>query len=164
MRSQTVAPSTRIRALPYFLAGVALLALGHGAMYLFLAGDARAELAALRAAHPTSNLESAPEAPPSPQAGAPEYSTWLRSYELWHASKSFAVNVRQEGLVSIAMLLSLLVGSGLLANALLMRPSAQRPASRRRAMPLGTHRSAPPLRAVPRAQPVSERLKLRKSA
>ncbi|MDF1701723.1 MAG: hypothetical protein P1V36_11260, partial [Planctomycetota bacterium] len=112
-------PSTARAAAPMLLLGLAILSVGHLVVYLCLAGDARSALSVLEAEHDVAALESARKPAPPPAAGTAEYSPWLRSYERWHAAGEYTVHARHEGLVRIGMILSFLIGLGLLGQGFL---------------------------------------------
>ena len=172
-----------VRALPMLLLGFVVLAVSHVAVYLVLAGDARTALEELEGTYEVAALESARRPGQAPPAGSAEYSPWLRSYEQWHAAGEYEVHARQEGLMRGGMILSFLIGLGLLVHGFFglartpRRRATDRPARARRgardtvrpvpaARPM---RAARPVRAVParpvRARPAAAQpRRLRKSA
>ena len=99
---------------------MALLALGigHVLLYFFLTGDARGALDDLEARYDGAALERIVPAGPAAMPGTPAYSTWLRSYELWHASKDYAMHGRHESLMRYGMLASFLIALGFLGSGL----------------------------------------------
>ncbi len=95
--------------------GFVILAAGHLLMYLLLTADARSGIADGESARSVAQLESAKDPGFAPEPGSEAYSVWLGSYETWWASKDYALHSRHESMVKIGMLLSFLVGLGLLA-------------------------------------------------
>jgi hypothetical protein len=136
--------------------GLVILAAGHLLLYVVLTADARSALASASEQHEPAQLVGAKDPGHPPQPGTEAYSTWLRSYELWFASKDYAVHGRHETLVKTGMILSFLIGLGLLGQGWMR-------ASRRQSAPQsgsGRARSRRPARVVPLrpvGQPVAAR-------
>ncbi len=136
--------------------GFVILAIGHAGLYLFLTGDARDGLARLETQHKVADLEGAKKPGPTPLAGSAEYSPWLRRYERWDAASEYTLHARHEGLVRTGMILSFLVGLGLLANGMFRtaKTPQRRSSDRRRSV---APRPAQPVRAAPaRATPAQK--------
>ncbi len=158
-----------VRALPTLLLGLAVLAVGHVAVYLVLSGEAREALDGLERRFELAELEGAQKPSMAPPAGSEDYSPWLRSYERWHASGEYGMHARQEGLVRGGMIVSFLIGLGLLGHGFygLMRTPRRRyldrPARERlRPVPARAPSRAGRPAAARRAAPAARRL--RKSA
>ena len=149
------------RAVPLLLLGLAVLAVGHAAVYLVLTGDARSALDTLESSYAVAELEGARRPGHAPLAGSPEYSPWLRSYERWHAAGEYEVHARQEGLVRGGMIMSFLIGLGLLCHGFYglartpRRRATDRPARRQTVRAKRPAAAAPvPARAVrPQVRP-----------
>ena len=139
--------------------GLVILAAGHLLLYVVLTADARSALASANEQHEPAQLANAQDPGHPPQPGTEAYSTWLRSYELWFASKDYAVHGRHETLVKTGMILSFLIGLGLLGQGWIR-------ASRRPGVPQGSSgraRGRRPARVVP-LRPVGQRVAARPSA
>ena len=158
-----------VRALPTLLLGLVVLAVGHVAVYFTLAGEARDALASLEGQYDVAALERAQKPSMAPPAGSEDYSPWLRSYERWHASGEYAVHARQEGLVRGGMILSFLIGLGLLGHGfygLVRTPRRRyldRPA-RERLRPVPARAPARARRPAPARRPAAAARRMRKSA
>lgn len=144
--------------------GFVILAAGHLLMYLLLTADARTGIADGEGSRSVAQLTSAKDPGFAPKPGTEAYSVWLDAYETWWASKDYALHSRHESMVKIGMLLSFLVGLGLLAlgcrgsattsarsvRARRIQPSG-RPQPARRAQPVRTPR--PAVRVQPARRP-----------
>ena len=93
--------------------GVAILAVSHLGLYVFLTGDARTHMDEVTSQFSTDALETARRPGPPPDAGTPAYSPWLRAYEQWHASETHGLHARHEGMIRFGMILSFVIGLGL---------------------------------------------------
>lgn len=137
--------------------GLLVLAAGHLLLYVVLTADARAGIASATEHHELAQLASAKDPGHPPQPGTEAYSSWLRSYELWFAAKDYAVHGRHETLVKGGMIVSFLVGLGLLGKGW-MRATRRRnaPPQQRRNQSRGRRPArVVPLRPV--ARPVAVR-------
>jgi len=132
--------------------GCVILAAGHLLMYLVLTTDARGALTNLEATYGVSALEGTKDPGAAPQPGGEAYSQWLGAYERWWASKDVALHGRHEGLVRTGMILSFLIGLGLLAQGL--RRTSQRTPVRRRGPTSRRDRTARPARRPAPTRPL----------
>ncbi|MDJ0522494.1 MAG: hypothetical protein QNJ90_10540 [Planctomycetota bacterium] len=155
MRGQAERPGRGTPASTLTL-GLVVLAAGHLLLYVVLTADARSALADTTSRHEPAQLEAAKDPGHPPQPGTEAYSTWLRSYELWFAAKDYAVHGRHEGLVKGGMLLSFLVGLGLLGQGW-MRATRRRPVQARGRRSQERARPARVIPMRPAAKPVAVR-------
>lgn len=143
-------PSPTRTAVPLLLAGLAILTAVHTVVYMALSGDARSAIGELETTYDVAELESAPKPGEAPAAGSADYSPWLRSYERWHAAGEYQVHARQEGLVRGGMLLSFLMGLGMLVHGFWITTRTPRRRATDRPTRRGAHR---PRRAAARPAP-----------
>ena len=142
------APSRGSAAASSLALALVILAAGHLLLYVLLTGEARSALAAMEGQRSVAALEHARDPGPAPQPGGQAYSTWLRAYETWWASKDHALHSRHEGLVKTGMFLSFLIGLGLLGQGMVRASRTRGIPPRSRMAPLRPARAVP-LRPVP---------------
>lgn len=157
MAHRTAPPSSRGTAASTLTLGLVILAAGHLVLYLLLTADARSALAGMEREHDLAQLERVKDPGSPPQPGGEAYSAWLKAYETWWASKDFALHDRHESLVRTGMILSFLVGLGLLGQGL-MRVSRVRTTRERR--PQRAAQARRPARVVP-LRPVARSVAVR---
>lgn len=101
----------RARRKLFTTAGIvlAVVAVGHLALYLLLTRDARAGIAAVESRHAPAALEAARPPTGEPQAGSPGYRAWRQAKALWVDAETWRSDRRQATLLRHGILGSFLV-------------------------------------------------------